>query len=188
VRGSRWVGGLDFGLRNPFAALWGVPDRDGVLWLTGELYERERSLAYLAEHLPRGVTWYADPAGAREILELKAAGLTITRGDNDENPGIAAVRARVETGTLKVLDGACPNLLAESKQYRYDPRAGEHGQKVLKEYDHALDALRYLVSRIDYLRMARRKGARPSNPNAPPPTSAPTPATRKPPWRRCTRR
>jgi hypothetical protein len=37
---GRPLGGIDFGFRNPFAALWGVLDRGGVLWLTGEHYER----------------------------------------------------------------------------------------------------------------------------------------------------
>src|SRR5262249_48550038 len=53
-RSVKRVGGLDFGFRNPFAAVWGVVDRDGVLWLTGEHYAAEKPLAYHAEHLPRG--------------------------------------------------------------------------------------------------------------------------------------
>src|SRR5262249_16489507 len=35
---GRPVGGIDFGFRNPFAAVWGVLDRDGILLLTGEHY------------------------------------------------------------------------------------------------------------------------------------------------------
>src|SRR5262249_9197570 len=33
-----------FGWRNPFAAVWGVLDRDDVLWLGGERYLRETPL------------------------------------------------------------------------------------------------------------------------------------------------
>ena len=40
VRGLRRVGGIDFGFRNPFAAVWGFVDGDTVLWLTGEHYSR----------------------------------------------------------------------------------------------------------------------------------------------------
>jgi len=29
---GRSVGGIDFGFRTPFAAVWGTLDRDGVLW------------------------------------------------------------------------------------------------------------------------------------------------------------
>ena len=35
---GRRLGGIDFGYRNPFAAVWGVLDRDGILWLTGKHY------------------------------------------------------------------------------------------------------------------------------------------------------
>jgi hypothetical protein len=42
--GGRRVGGIDFGFRNPFAAVWGVVDGNGVLWLTGEHYSRQRPL------------------------------------------------------------------------------------------------------------------------------------------------
>ena len=158
---GRRVGGIDFGVRNPFAAVWGVLDRDDVLWLTGEHYGRERSLAYHAQHLPRDVTWYADPTGAREIMELRCVGLVIRKGDNEECPGIAAVRARLEDGCLRVVAGACPNLLAEAGLYRYDPEARD-SETPLKEYDHAMDALRYLVSKLDAGKMARfKKGGPP---------------------------
>jgi len=50
--GLRRIGGIDFGFRNPFAAVWGVVDRDGVLWLTHEHYGREQPLSYHAAHLP----------------------------------------------------------------------------------------------------------------------------------------
>src|SRR5207248_11801356 len=168
------VGGMDFGLRNPFAALWGVLDRDGVLWLTGEHYGREQSLSWHAQRLPRDVTWYADPAGAREIHELRCAGFAVRKGDNDRRPGIAAVRARLEDGTLKVLADACPNLVAEAGLYRYDTDRSAGGETPVKEHDHALDALRYLVSRIDARRLARIRRAGRSE-EAAEPTPVPRP-------------
>ena len=167
---GRRVGGLDFGLRNPFAAVWGVLDRDDILWLTGEHYSREMSLAHHARHLPREVTWYGDPSGAREIEELRCAGVVVRRGDNEERPGIAAVRARLEDGSLRVVAGCCPNLLAESGLYRYDTETPGKSEKPIKEHDHALDALRYLISRIDARRMAR---IRKSSPLVEPTTDVP---------------
>jgi hypothetical protein len=47
------VGGIDFGDRNPFAAVWGIVDAKNVLWLTGEHYSREESLHFHRNHLPR---------------------------------------------------------------------------------------------------------------------------------------
>jgi hypothetical protein len=146
--GGRLVGGIDFGLRNPFAAVWGVLDRNNVLWLTGEHFSRERSLSYHAQHMPKNGTWYADPAGAQEIKELHCAGFTVRRGFNPQRPGIAAVKARLEHFALRIVQGACPNLLAEAELYRYDPDYPD-SEKPKKENDHALDALRYLVGRIE---------------------------------------
>jgi Helicase len=38
---GRKVGGIDWGFRNPFAAEWGVLDRDDILWIENERYVRE---------------------------------------------------------------------------------------------------------------------------------------------------
>lgn len=151
--GCKCVGGLDFGYRNPFAAVWGLLDSGGVLWLVGEHYRREQPLSYHARHLPRSVTWYADPAGANERAELIYAGFTVRKGDNALAAGIAAVAARIQTGMLKVLEGACPNLLAEASLYRYDSE--NQSESPVDEHNHALAALRYLVSRLDVRKLAR---------------------------------
>ncbi len=160
------VGGLDFGWRNPFAALWGVHDRDDVLWIGGERYLRETPLhehaAALRPH--KQVMWYADPAGATEIAELRAAGLAVRKGDSSPGAlrlGIAAVAARLATGRLRVRRAACPNLLAEAQLYRY-PDARQQavtGENPVDAHNHALAALRYLVSRLDARFIARlRRG------------------------------
>ena len=153
------VGGIDFGYRNPFAAVWGVLDRDGVLWLTGVHYERQKPLTYHAQHLPRDVRWYADPSGATEIAELRCAGFTISAGDNSLRLGIAAVASRLDNGTLKILAGACPNLLREASLYRYsDDPTDRRSETPVDAHNHALAALRYLVSKLDARQMARLAG------------------------------
>ncbi len=169
---GRRVGGIDFGWRNPFAAVWGILDHDDVLWIEGERYLRQTPLHDHAAALrslgvlDKKIEWHADPAGRTEIEELRAAGLTVRAGDNDIRPGIAAVTARLRTGRLKVHGRACPNLLAESRLYRY-PTASEralHGENPIDADNHALAALRYLVSRIDVRFMARmrRPGEKPA--------------------------
>jgi hypothetical protein len=106
---GRTVGGIDFGFRNPFAAVWGTLDRDGVLWITGEHYCRAKPLSYHAGKLPRGVTWYADPSGATERSELRLAGFHVLAGENSLRPGIAAVTARIENGPARA-GGALPEF------------------------------------------------------------------------------
>ncbi len=158
---GRRVGGIDFGWRNPFAAVWGVLDRDDVLWIEGERYRSQTPLHEHAAALKAlsGVTWFADPAGRTEIEELRAAGLCVRSADNDIRPGIAAVTARLRTNRLKVHGGACANLLAEARLYRY-PTAAEralHGENPVDADNHALAALRYLVSKIDVRFLARMR-------------------------------
>lgn len=180
---AKKVGGIDFGFRNPFAAVWGILDRDGILWLTGEHYCRERPLSFHAHQLPRDVTWYADPSGAGDIMELRCAQFNVQAATNDRRPGIAAVRGRLENGLLKVLAGRCPNLLAEAELYRYPDAAGRKSETPMDEHDHALDALRYLICKLD-----RRHLARGPKPAASAPASGGSelpapPARRIPLWR-----
>jgi hypothetical protein len=112
------------------------------------------------------------PAGRTETEELRAAGLTVRAGDNEIRAGIAAVTARLRTGRLKAHRAACPNLIAEAKLYRY-PTAAERllrGEDPIDDHNHALGALRYLVSRID----ARFLGRLRRRPEPETPTTAPT--------------
>jgi hypothetical protein len=162
--GGRAVGGIDFGFRNPFCALWGVLDRDDVLWIDGERYLSETPIHEHAAALPRGVTWYADPAGRTEREELRRAGLIVRAGDNDIRAGIAAVTARLRTGRLKVLRRACPHLLAEARLYRYASVADDSAASELPvdAHNHALAALRYLISRLDAGFLARFRKGRPA--------------------------
>ena len=39
---TKWLGGIDFGTRNPFAAVWGFFDPSGIFWLA-ELHERGKA-------------------------------------------------------------------------------------------------------------------------------------------------
>jgi hypothetical protein len=117
--------------------------------LPGEHYARQKPLSFHAERLPRDVVWYADPSGAAEISELRCADRQVTRGINTLQLGIAAVSARLADGGLRVVEGACPNLLAEACLYRHPEKGEGDSENPLDEHNHALAALRYLVSRID---------------------------------------
>jgi hypothetical protein len=172
--GARYVGGIDWGFNNPFAAVWGHLDRDDVLWVGWERYQRQCALrehiaAIRARHQddpacpdPTRVTWYADPSGPGEIVECRAAGWKVLKGFNEVRLGIAAVTARLRSGRLRVVRRRCPNLVAESRLYRY-PAGDERaliGERPVDEHNHALGALRYLVARLDHTFIARlRKGA-----------------------------
>jgi hypothetical protein len=152
------VGGIDFGFRNPFAAVWGLWDKEDVLWIEAERYRRATALHEHAAALPRGVLWYADPAGATEIRELQAAGHRVRPGRNDIRAGIGAVTARIETGRLRVRRDGCPNLIQEAKLYRYpDAAEGTAGEVPKDAHNHALAALRYLIAGLDEHFFARQR-------------------------------
>jgi hypothetical protein len=154
---GRRVGGIDFGFRNPFAAVWGRLDAQDVLWLEGERYQRGVPLHVHAAALPRGVLWYADPSGATEIQELRAAGHRVLPASNEVCAGLQAVTARLQTGRLRVCAGACPQLLAEARTYCYpeESEKGSPGERPRAGNNHALDALRYLISGLDARFLAR---------------------------------
>jgi hypothetical protein len=166
-------GAIDFGYSDPFAAIWGVLDSNGVLWMLGEHYARERALSYHAQHLPKDVTWWADPSRPGEIAELRAACFVIKKAKNDIDLGIAAVHGRLENDRLRVRGDLCPNLVAEAGLYHYDQDInGKRGKKPEDDDNHALDALRYLIVMLDRKRIAlwgKKRLGDPDNPAPPAP-------------------
>jgi hypothetical protein len=142
--GPRLVGGVDFGFRNPFAAIWGRYDpKSGLLVLTGERYQRGLAVSEHVGHLPRRVKWYCDPAGAGERREMTLAGHEALMGTNDLPGGIARVREWLALGFIKIMPGACPNLLEEAQRYRYDtdPRHASRSELPVDEYNHGIGGI-----------------------------------------------
>lgn len=111
--------------------------------------------------------WYADPAGADERSELVCAGFKIRRGINAMRTGLAAVTARVESGRLRIEQGRCVHLLEEAQLYRYDDGPECQTEAPLNEHNHALDALRYLISSLDAGTLAGRRSRPTPTPDAP---------------------
>ena len=80
-----------------------------------------------------------------------------------------ASEALINYGRLRVLAGACPNLLAEAGLYRYEAEGrGRVSQTPADEYNHALAALRFLVSKLDARHMAGLRGKRDRPAGGPP--------------------
>lgn len=146
-------GGMDFGINNPFACLWGFLDHDDVLWATGCRYVRQATIPVHAEAIPRGPEYWADPSGAEQIRQMRDHGHEVracvhmpTRGASGEvkKPllaGIDMVSERMRTGRLKIVRQACLPLVRELGSYHYDP--DKKSDEPVKEDDHLCDALRY---------------------------------------------
>jgi hypothetical protein len=88
----------------------------------------------------------------------------------------------LEQGRLRVLAGACPNLLAEAGLYSYESEGrGRVSETPVDDYNHALAALRYLVSKLDARHMARLRG-RPDRAGEGPPEGEAGKKEGKRPW------
>ncbi len=150
-------GGMDFGVRNAFAAVWGHYDHDDVLWITGGRYKCGVTMQTHSKALPLDVAWWCDPAGTEQRLQLIDAGHFArpcvhypTRGATGETKkpliaGIDMVRQRMITGGLKIV--RCPetmDLIRELGIYHYDEKKTGNENPV-DEDNHAPDALRYVI-------------------------------------------
>lgn len=142
--------GLDVGW-NRTAAIWGARDRsDDTVYLYTEHYRGQAEPSvHAAAILARG-TWIPgaiDPAsratgqrdGRQLLADYTALGLHLTPADNAREAGIHRVFERLSTGRLKVFS-TCRNWLAEYRLYRRNEKG-----RVVKDFDHLMDATRYLI-------------------------------------------
>lgn len=97
---------------------------------------------------------FLDPSAAAFIIELKKRGFANIKGaSNDRIDGIQFVQQLLggHEGRLFV-HRSCANLIREFFSYLWDPKAQARGEdEVIKENDHALDALRYALFTLWHL-------------------------------------
>jgi PBSX family phage terminase large subunit len=151
--------GVDYGTTNPFAAvLVGFnDDHHPALWVEKEYYWDSRSMGYSktdAEYfqdLKREFggypikTIYLDPSAQSFEVELRRNKWPVKQAKNEVLDGIRAVSTYLSQGDL-VIKKCCHNLLKEFESYVWDEKSVRLGQdKPIKQRDHALDALRYVL-------------------------------------------
>ena len=142
---------LDVGW-NRTAALWMAWDQQSdVIYLYSEHYQGKAEPVIHAEAVKARGAWIPgviDPAargrnqkdGTRLIDDYVGLGLSLTCAINAVESGLLAVWQRLSTGRLKVFKGL-QNFLAEYRVYRRDDNG-----KIVKENDHLMDDMRYLIS------------------------------------------
>ncbi len=150
--------GMDVGW-NRTAAVWGAWDREAdTIYVYAEHYMGQAAPAVHASAINAKGRWIwgaIDPASAgsgqldgRKLREeYTKEGLNLIDADNAVEAGIHACYQRFVAGRLKIFT-TCRNLISEFRIYRRN----EDG-KIVKENDHALDALRYLI--MSGMRVAR---------------------------------
>jgi hypothetical protein len=149
------VGGIDFGFRNPFAAIWGYVAGGDVLCIIGERYGSGQPTEDHVPFLPRRCLWYCDPSAPGEIQRLRRMDVKAIKANNAIREGIAAVSGRIQSGRLMINPERCPMLAFEGGLYHYDPDESIKSENPVDQDNHALSALRYLV-----MGLARRSSGR----------------------------
>ena len=153
IKTFKFVGAIDFGYRNPAAVLHAYWTGERLL-IIDEWYKRERTDIQIAEYVAackfREV--YPDPENQGAIEELRRLNVNVrevVKGKNSVQSGIQSVREMLIRGDL-LINKRCINLIAEFEMYSYDDDQLERNEQEnpVKANDHALDALRYLVSSL----------------------------------------
>lgn len=89
-----------------------------------------------------------DPSAASFIAQLKQSGFRVKKAKNDVLDGIRFVGTLLNLGKIRFLE-SCENTIKEFRSYTWDEKAVDRGEdKPVKEYDHAMDAVRYFCYTI----------------------------------------
>ena len=148
---------IDYGTHNPFSAgLWCVTKTEAVR--IGEYYycgreERKEKTPeeYYSEvkRLAGGMDikcLIVDPSADAFIATVKKHHEFKARGAvNDVLPGIQTTAEMIASGKLKIHE-SCEDAIREFALYRWDEKA--ESDRVVKENDHAMDEIRYMVMTV----------------------------------------
>jgi phage terminase large subunit len=157
--------GMDFGLKDPFAAVFVVIDKDDNWYVYDEIYLPDLPVDKIASvlHTKMGDQYFTriigDSAGATEIASLKSKNLGDQRvwvkpakkGKDSIRGGIRQVKTKLyireATGKPKLFVGRnCKSLIREFQSYkRLRDAWGEVSETPEDKNNHLMDALRYLV-------------------------------------------
>lgn len=156
---NRYVS-CDYGTQNATVFLLWEKGLDGVWYCTREYYYsgrdtgKQKTDSQYADDLEkwlngtriRGII--VDPAAASFIAELRKRGYKVLKAKNDVEDGIRLVSTLLNLGKI-VFEEGCVNTRKEFASYIWDEKAAEHGEdKPVKQFDHAMDAMRYFCYTI----------------------------------------
>lgn len=154
--GAEYYISVDYGTLNPFSAgLWSVTGAKAVR--VAEYYHDGRNTRrqLTDEDYCDAVTALAgerdivrvvvDPSAASFITALKRRGMRVQAADNNVLDGIRRTAVFLKDGNIKI-HRSCVDTIREFGLYRWDDKPGE--DKVVKEDDHAMDDIRYLVNTV----------------------------------------
>jgi len=150
--GKEHLGAIDFGFTNPCAVLHAYYDKDANYWIDDEWYKTQRTEEQIGEYVKSCAfaEVYPDPESPSAIEVLNSKGINVRevlKGKDSIKSGINAVRALFKANRLHI-HKRCINLIQELETYSYPEKSTNQNEPEIpvKENDHALDSLRYLIS------------------------------------------
>lgn len=150
---------IDYGTSNPcvFLDVW---DDSTTMWITKEYYwdskakQQQKTDSEYANDLEefisydQGVTLIIDPSAESFKVEMQKRGYIVRDAVNDVKDGIRCTSTMLQKRRLMV-EKECKNLRRERETYIWDEKATKRGEEApLKQRDHAMDAMRYLVKTV----------------------------------------
>jgi phage terminase large subunit-like protein len=156
------INGLDPGWHNT-GALFGALDPDtDTLYIYADYKRGQTEIVVHAEAIKTKSKWadapviydYAGMGGKAEEESTRTLyrkhGLKLINAEKAVMAGIAAVWERMSTGKLKIFK-SCRTLQNELVTYRFDEKGN-----IIKENDHCVDVLKYLVMGIKHARTSNQ--------------------------------
>lgn len=166
INGNRYVS-CDYGTQNATVFLLWNKGIDGKWYCTREYYYSGRSEgkqktdAEYADDLKKWLdgtkirAMIVDPSAASFITELRKRGYKVLKADNDVLDGIRLVGTLLNQEKL-VFDASCTETRKEFASYIWDEKAVAGGEdKPVKQWDHCMDAARYMCSTVIGRKTAR---------------------------------
>jgi PBSX family phage terminase large subunit len=158
--GTKYVAGIDWGYTNPFALVVIACEPNGRYYIVDEHYETHLTAKDMVDVVRRKKKlWnierlYCDPSSPANIEEFNRAKLSAIPADNDIRKGVDRVYELFRQDRLFIFDGAARNLVDELENYHYPEDPDINPNRDVKElvpvaqYNHAADALRYVVTAL----------------------------------------
>lgn len=153
----KYIYGLDVGWNKTAAIFLAHDVENDIVYVYDEYYQGKREPELHAMHIKARGDWQVgviDPASAGSnqkdgeqlwrIYRQPPLSLKLRQANNEVEAGVQRIWSRLSSGRLKFFPNTF-NLQNEYLLYRRD----EHG-KIVKEHDHALDALRYAMNSLHY--------------------------------------
>lgn len=145
--------GIDFGFTNPTAIIKIEHDIDNHFWASYEWYKREQLMPAIIEQCKqiKANTYYPDPAEPDRIEEMVRAGINCHDVSKDVEAGVASVQTIIKQNRLHVHKDLVA-LINEFETYRYEDAKPDRNlpERPVKENDHLLDALRYVIHMVSH--------------------------------------